>query len=370
MELKAGTLLQGGRYCILQTLGQGGFGITYLAEQIMARRKVCIKEFFPKEYYNRDLDSCNISLGSHSNAEFMGKFKSKFIKEAQTIATLDHPHVVHIFDVFEENNTSYYVMEYIEGMSLNDMVKSRGALSEIEAVKYITEVASALKYIHDRKINHLDVKPGNIMVQAQSDSAILIDFGLSKHYDDDGAQTSSTPVGISHGFAPIEQYKAGGVSIFSPATDIYSLGATLYYLVTGKVPPQATDVGEEGLPTLPNHLSMSMHRTIELSMNYWRKQRLQSIDAFMNILGHEVTDLGYESNDIEIKIADEDERTAIVNTKSETTKIKADSQPSSSVSHNRSRNDIGFLGMIIVAIITIIFVALIFVVLSIFFEFI
>ena len=258
MQLKIGTTLQGGRYRILQTLGQGGFGLTYLAEQVLARRKVCIKEFFPKEYYNRDKDSCNISLGSENNAEFMGRFKSKFIKEAQTIATLDHPHIVHIFDVFEENNTSYYVMEYVEGVSLSEMVKSRGALSEAEAVKYIKEVASALRYIHDRKINHLDVKPGNIMVQVQSDNAILIDFGLSKHYDDAGDQTSSTPVGISHGYAPIEQYKAGGVSTFSPATDIYSLGATLYYLVTGKVPPHATDIGEEGLPMLPNHLSVSV----------------------------------------------------------------------------------------------------------------
>ncbi len=285
MNLSSGTMLHNGSYRIVKPLGHGGFGITYLAEQVsLNNRKVCIKEFFPAEYYNRDIDGCNISLASQINAEVMGKFKSKFIKEAQTIATLYHPNIVHIFDVFEENNTAYYVMEYIEGSSLSDVVKSRGTLSEEKSVKYIKEVASALKYIHDKNINHLDVKPGNIMLRTQGDNAILIDFGLSKHYDDGGVQTSSTPVGISHGFAPIEQYKAGGVSTFSPTTDIYSLGATLYYLVTGNVPPHATDVGEDGLPLLPEHLSAGVRRAIKRSMYYWRKDRPQSIDEFLALL--------------------------------------------------------------------------------------
>ena len=284
MNLKIGTSLQGGRYKIVDILGHGGFGITYLATQVMAGRKVCIKEYFPKDYYKREEDSTTISLLSPSQSETMSRFRDKFVKEAQTIATLDHPHIIHIFDVFEENNTCYYVMEYIEGESLNSLIKRKGALDEAKAINYIRYIASALDHIHEQKINHLDVKPGNIMVRAKDDRVILIDFGLSKHYDNSGDQTSSTPVGISHGYAPMEQYQVGGVSSFSPATDIYSLGATLYYIVTGKVPPQATVVGEEGIGTLPEHLSPSTRKAIEAAMNFWRKDRPKSIAEFLQIL--------------------------------------------------------------------------------------
>lgn len=278
------TLLQGGKYRIIEPIGQGGFGVTYLAEHVMARRKVCIKEFFPKEYYNRDADSCSISLASNSNEEVMSKFKSKFVKEARILAALNHQHIIAVYDVFEEYNTAYYVMEYIEGGSLRDNIKRVVTLPEDKAVKYVKDIASALDYIHKFHLNHLDVKPGNILVRAKDDSAILIDFGLSKHYNSSGEQTTSTPVGVSHGYAPIEQYKSGGVSHFSPATDIYSLGATLYYLVTGNTPPQATDIGEKGLPKLPDHLSEGVRQAIVMAMQYWRKERPQSIEEFIAIL--------------------------------------------------------------------------------------
>ena len=284
MQLKRDTLLERGKYRILATLGQGGFGITYLAEQALAGRKVCIKEYFPKDYYNRDADTNRVYIGSKADVDTLNRYKEKFIKEASVLARLKHPHIVSVYDVFEENDTAYYVMEHIEGESLGDVVKRRGALDEATAVGYIRQIADALGYIHEQNINHLDVKPGNVMVSSEDDSAILIDFGLAKHYDTSGGQTSSTPVGISHGYAPFEQYKAGGVSSFSPATDIYSLGATLYYLVTGKVPPHATDVGEEGLPKLPDHLSQGVHKAIERSMQYWRKDRPQSIEAFLALL--------------------------------------------------------------------------------------
>lgn len=284
MNLTSGTLLERGKYRIISTLGRGGFGITYLAEQVLVRRKVCIKEFFPKDFYKRDEGSCSISILSQGQALTMSRFKEKFLKEAQTIAALDHPNIIHILDVFEENNTAYYVMEYVEGGSLGDLVKQRGALAEAVAVRYIKEVASALGHIHEHKINHLDVKPGNIMVRAKDDKTILIDFGLSKHYDEVGEQTSSTPVGISHGYAPMEQYNVGGVNSFSPATDIYSLGATLYYLVTGQQPPIASVVGEDGIGNLPAHLRGGVVQTIEKSMSYWRKNRPQSISEFMLLL--------------------------------------------------------------------------------------
>ena len=283
MTLQPGAMLHNGSYRIIQTLGHGGFGVTYLAEHVMAERKVCIKEFFPMEYYNRDADSNNIVIASQGSAEFVERYKEKFIKEAKTIAKFDHPNIIRIHDVFNDNNTCYYVMDYVEGESLAQYVKRHGALDEVAAVKYIKDVAAALSCIHEQSINHLDVKPGNIMIRRSDNSAILIDFGLSKHYSKDGSQTSTTPVGISHGFAPMEQYNSGGVSSFSPETDIYSLGATLYYLLTGTVPPTASEVAENGLD-FPAGIGSEARCAIERSMEMRRKDRPHSINEFLSLL--------------------------------------------------------------------------------------
>ena len=283
MQLSSGTLLERGKYRIISTLGRGGFGITYLAEHALTRRKVCIKEFFPKDYYKRDVDSCAISLSSDGFAESMNRYKAKFIKEAQTIATFNHPNIIPIHDAFEENGTAYYVMDYIEGESLSDVVKRDGALDEAAAVGYIHQVAEALDYIHRQKVMHLDVKPGNVMLSKEDGRAVLIDFGLSKHYDSGGEQTSTTPVGVSHGYAPMEQYQQGGVSSFSPAADIYSLGATLYYLVTGATPPEAAKLIAEPID-LPQDISRSVSDAITSAMNISPKQRPQSIKEFLALL--------------------------------------------------------------------------------------
>ena len=303
MELRPGMYLQGDKYRIIKVLGNGGFGITYLAEHELAGRNVCIKEFFPKEYYNRTSDSHNVSLGSQGSAEMMDAYKAKFIKEAKTIARLDHPNIIHIHDVFAENNTAYYVMEYIEGESLADVVRKGGALKEEEAVEYIRIIASAIGYIHEQRIMHLDIKPANIMLRKRDNRAILIDFGLSKQYDGDGHQTSSTPVGISAGYAPMEQYQQGGVKEFSPETDIYSLGATLYTLVTGAIPPQAAIIADEGFPELPSHLSASVRRAIETSMLIQRRRRPHSIEEFLALL---------DNNDVDIPIVPSVQSTKIV----------------------------------------------------------
>ena len=284
MELKPQTVLQGGRYVIQGVLGRGGFGVTYLAEQVMAKRKVCIKEFFPKDYYTRGDDTRSLTLASQGFAESMNRYKEKFVKEAQTIAALDHANIIPIYDVFEENNTAYYVMEYIDGESLSEVVKRRGALAESEAVEYVRQAASALEYLHERKIMHLDIKPGNIMLRRKDNRVVLIDFGLSKHYDEhSGEATSTTPVGVSHGYAPMEQYKQGGVNTFSPETDIYSLGATLYYMVTGKVPPEAATLISESLE-FPQHVTAALRSAITAAMALSPKQRPASVGKFVAML--------------------------------------------------------------------------------------
>ena len=281
-HLQQNTLLQGGKYKIECVLGQGGFGITYLATQELLDRKVCIKEFFFKDSCSRK-HSGEVELGTIGNRDLVERFLNKFIKEARTISQLDHPNIIRILDIFKENNTAYYVMDFIEGSSLDDIVNKRGALPEREAVDYIKQVASALDYIHKRSINHLDIKPANIMVR-NDNKAILIDFGVSKQYDEQGEQTSTTPVGISYGYAPLEQYRPGGVSEFSPQADIYSLGATLYRLLTGKIPPQAMEILNEGLTGLPCTLSSNIANAIQKAMQIKKGDRPQNMKEFLKIL--------------------------------------------------------------------------------------
>ncbi|MGM9694083.1 MAG: bifunctional serine/threonine-protein kinase/formylglycine-generating enzyme family protein, partial [Alloprevotella sp.] len=247
-HLLPNSTLQGGKYRIVKKLGQGGFGITYLAIQTGLERRVVIKEFFMKEFCERDSNTHHVTMGTEGSRDTVKKFQEKFLKEARHIAKFNHPHIVRIIDVFDENNTSYYVTEYASNGSLEDKVKAQGALSESVATRYILQVADALDFIHQKNMNHLDVKPGNIVLN-EADDTILIDFGLSKQYDaTTGNQTSTTPLGISEGFAPMEQYKKGGVGAFTPETDIYALGATFFFLLTGTTPPSAPDVNEYGVP--------------------------------------------------------------------------------------------------------------------------
>ena len=286
MQLRAGTLLKGGDYRIECVLGQGGFGITYLATDVGLARKVAIKEFFMKEHCNRDADNTSVSVPSVGSREMVDKFRDKFLKEARLIAALEHPNIIPIYSVFEENGTAYYVMKYIAGGSLNDALR-HGRLPESEAVRYVRDVAAALRYCHapERMILHLDVKPNNVLLC--DGRAVLIDFGVSKHYDRAGKQTSSKPVGTSCGYAPPELYNDSADSLrkFSAATDVYSLGATLYKLVTGDTPPHAMDVSDDGLPPLPASVSSVVCRAIECAMQPRRKDRPQSIDAFLDLLG-------------------------------------------------------------------------------------
>lgn len=285
-SLKVGTLLENGKYRIEKVIGQGGFGMTYLGEQVNLGRKVAIKEFFMKEYCNRDEGNSKIYTLSQGSSELVERFRVKFVKEARSLARLRHPNIVSIIDIFEENDTAYYVMEFHVGGSLADKVKN-APLPEADAVKYIRQIASALEYVHSKQMMHLDVKPANILLDGEG-NAILIDFGLAKQYDNDGRQTSTTPIGISHGYAPMEQYKNGGVSEFSPVSDIYSLGATLYKLVTGLTPPEANDVFEAGLPALPSTLSPQVCAAIEKSMQPRRASRPQNIGEFLSLLSEKL----------------------------------------------------------------------------------
>ena len=286
MELKENTILKNGDYRIINTLGQGGFGITYLATQRGLDRTVVIKEFFMSDYCARERDTLRVTFGTDSSREMIERFREKFVKEARNIAAFDHPNIVRVIDVFEENNTAYYVMEYHSAGSLGSLVDNRGALNEDDALYYIRQVASALKYVHSRKMMHLDIKPDNILVNSRGE-AVLIDFGLSKRYDEKGKATSTTPIGISHGYAPMEQYNPGGVGEFSPAIDVYSLGATLFTLLTGEMPPPALQlVDSRSLQgdLAAKNVSGAVAEAVIKSMSFMKEARPQSVDEFLALL--------------------------------------------------------------------------------------
>lgn len=288
MELQPTTQLQQGKYSISKTLGKGGFGITYLGEQVALSRKVAIKEFFMSDCCSRESDSHSVTVTMPQKQGVVDEFKARFFKEARILAELKHPNIVNIIDVFEENNTSYYVMEHIEGSSLKKRMGN--PMDEKEASAIIKQVGNALDYVHSHNILHLDVKPDNIMMRNDG-TPILIDFGISKRYDESGSQTSFSTMGTSRGYAPIEQYNPDSLTTFRPATDIYALGATFYFLLTGENPPESNVVLSQGLPSLPSNVSKDTKIAITAAMRPSRADRPQTVTQFLAMLSGEVADV-------------------------------------------------------------------------------
>ena len=292
VQLNNNVVLCKGKYRIEKVLGQGGFGITYKAimkETVSGSLgnmevdvPVAIKEFFMKDTCEREEGTGKITVPSQGSRALVELYRKKFVKEAKNLAQMNHPHIVKVVDVFEENDTVYYVMQYLSGGSLSDYVKQHGALDEAIAIKYIQQIGSALEYMHQKHICHYDVKPSNILLDDKG-GAILIDFGISKGYTDEGHQTSSTPVGISAGYAPLEQYQQS-LQDFSPATDVYGLAATLFYLLTGKNPPEASIVLNEGIGDKPIGISDTVWHAIEQGMNPRKKDRVQTVSEFLKLM--------------------------------------------------------------------------------------
>ena len=279
-HLQPNTTLQGGKYRIERVLGQGGFGITYLAIQTSLQRKVAIKEFFMKDFCSHDSQTMYMQSFTAESARQVEQYRKKFFKEAGNLARLHHPNIITVIDVFEENGTVYYSMPYLSGGSLQDYVDAHGALSEAAAMKYIRQIAKALKYMHEEEhICHFDVKPANILIDDKG-NAVLIDFGISKNYDESGHETTMTPVGMSDGYAPIEQYQQN-VEEFSPVSDVFALGATLYFLLHGKRPVSAVHRAAGTALLMSKSLSPEIKDIIESSMKLAKKERASRVDVFL-----------------------------------------------------------------------------------------
>ena len=298
--LKSGATLQGKSYTytIQKVLGQGAFGITYLANtqveisgalgEINTTIQVAIKEFFMKEINGRE----DNTVTSGSKGGVYDKYKQKFAREAENLSKLHHPNIVKVLEYFEANNTVYYAMEYVEGGNLDKYIEQKDGLPEAECVKYAKQIGSALSYMHAHKMLHLDLKPGNVMLRKNGD-AVLIDFGLSKQYDDNGnPETSTTIGGGTPGYAPIEQSDYHEGKSFPVTMDVYALGATMYKMLTGVRAPEASAILNDGFPAyeLQRHqVSDEMIAHIAKAMSPMKKDRPQSVKEFLEELGGEET---------------------------------------------------------------------------------
>lgn len=273
------------KYTILNKLGAGGFGITYKVKApltvgtISVTANFCIKEFFPAKDCERLANSCmNYSNPARERVE---NARRDFISEARRLKKIgfSNHNIVGFDEVFEANNTAYYVMEFIDGVTLKEYVEKNGPLTEEETRTLMFPVIEAVSLLHKYKICHLDVKPGNIMLGHEEDGSlrpVLIDFGLSKHYDNSGNPTTTiNTVGVSEGYSPKEQYS--GITSFSPGADIYALGATLWFCLTGRQPKSSLEIREGELATeLPDNISSDMRKLIE-QMTLDKRNRPNSI---------------------------------------------------------------------------------------------
>lgn len=283
--LKVGTILHG-TYRIDSYLSSGGFGNTYVATNIEFEERVAIKEFFMKGVTQRDDNQTTVSVSNTENHNSFLEQREKFKKEARRIRQLNNPHIVRVHDLFEENGTAYYVMDYVDGENLSDRLKRTGKpMTEDEVNQILPQILDALKSIHDAGIWHLDLKPANIMVD-KNGQVKLIDFGASKQLNaQKGGATASTAISYTNGYAPREQMEQN-YDKFGPWTDIYALGATLYNLLTNKRPPLPTDIdddiSEDKHVALPFPESVDGLRFLVLQMMKTnRLQRPQNIDAII-----------------------------------------------------------------------------------------
>lgn len=285
-ELQPGVTLQNGKYIIERVLGAGGFGITYYARHTSLDQYYAIKEFFIDGRCVRNTMRHTVNLQG-INPEMFDKYRRKFTEEAQTLAKLDHPNIVRVIDVFEENETSYIVMPFIEGRTLESIVEKNGPLEYGLAVNYIGQIANAVDYIHARNILHRDVKPDNIMI-TEDNHAILIDFGSAREFIQDKTQHQTSI--LTKGYAPIEQYSSN--SRKGSYTDLYSLGAVFYFVLTGQKPMEATERLYDTMPEpkqINSQITETANKTIIKAMQIKPEDRYQSVTEFMkDLVGGEV----------------------------------------------------------------------------------
>ena len=287
LALPEGTVLAG-QYTIESVLGQGGFGITYRAIDYKTGQKVAVKEFFPDTLAYREMTTVISYPGERTENFEYGK--ESFLQEAQTLAEfIGCENIVRIHSYFEENQTAYFVMDYIEGTSFDQYIKQHGGkISCEDAKRILIPIMDALAVVHSKGIIHRDVTPDNIFI-TNDGTVKLLDFGAARYSL--GDKSRSLDVILKHGFAPKEQYTRRGKQ--GPYTDIYSLGATFYFALTGRRPPDSVDRLEEDDLIPPSSLGVQItdyeEQAILQAMSVQVSDRFQSMTAFKNVFMNQVS---------------------------------------------------------------------------------
>ena len=279
--LSPGACLASGEYRIDRPLGQGGFGITYQGIDTRLNRPVAVKEFFPEGCWRQ---GTTVVSAGRWNSDTYSNAKQKFLLEGQTLGQFNHPGIVQVFYYFEENNTAYMVMEYLQGKTLAQALKQRqGRLPQAQALEYITKVGKALSVMHSSQFLHRDIKPDNIML-ADDGRVVLIDFGAATDFTSSSTIRYTTM--LTPGYAPLEQY--GRAIKFGAFTDIYALGSTLYHLLTGEAPVSAIERAagvelktvQQINPQISPHVSDAVAKAMVMNID----GRLQSVEEFLDLL--------------------------------------------------------------------------------------
>jgi serine/threonine protein kinase len=272
MKLQVQTLLNN-RYRITAFLSQGGFGYTYLADDDLFGKKVCIKELFISDRSTRGPKQ---EVITEDSADFsFDYYSTRFWEEARQLAAFDHPNIVKVKDFFRSNGSTYLVMEYIEGETLQAKKLKGGLNDEQRIFAVMSQLLDAVETVHKASMLHRDIKPENVLID-KDNKVLLIDFGSARDFED-GKTISHTTL-ITPGYAPIEQYsnraKRGAF------TDIYALGATLYFLLTGQKPLPATDRYREQLPSpqqLNSAISTQLSSAVMMAIAMEPEDRFQSV---------------------------------------------------------------------------------------------
>jgi len=287
--LRVGTVLHG-TYRIDGYLSSGGFGNTYVATHINFNEKYAIKEFFMKGVNERDGNNTAVSVSNNEKVTEFTEQLEKFKKEARRLRKLNNPHIVRVYDLFEENGTAYYVMDFINGENLKEKLKRLGQpINESESTEILIQVLDALQEVHSQGIWHLDLKPANVMLDDKG-TVKVIDFGASKQFNSKtGGALSTSSVTYTNGYAPIEQMEKSYEKL-GPWTDFYALGATIYNILSNERPPMPSDINDDHTPNkrlslpLPDSVSDKMRDLILWMMKTNRKERpatVQDIADYM-----------------------------------------------------------------------------------------
>ena len=277
-HLPAGTSLQGGRFTVGRVLGRGGFGITYKGAHRRLRRPVAVKELFP-EFASRT--GLTVTVPADQRAGFQRE-QASVVQEAQVLASLEAPGIVGVHDFFEENGTTYIVLEYLEGPTLEEEIDRLDQLPHGEVFRVAEQICEALETVHGANLLHRDIKPANILL-TRDGRVVLIDFGSARAYE--AGKTQHRTIRVTPNYAAPEQFSPA--ARFGPYTDVFSLGATLYHALIGMPPEPALQrlQAQEATVSLPPSVPKGLQQAVQAALHGRIEDRPANVAEFRNLLG-------------------------------------------------------------------------------------